>query len=119
MAAPRKNAQPINTNSGGSTPMTEDEKARVAAAEQQPEQTPNPAPTDGEANTGDDQSDGTDYAALAAEAAHDALAADPGTEDVTLGKDVGGHRAGDTITVTHGSADYLREQGYLEDHDED
>lgn len=39
------------------------------------------------------------------------------TEDVVLIREAGGHKAGDTITVTRGAADYLREQGYAEGDD--
>lgn len=107
MAAPRKTTQPVNTNSGDTTPMTDEEKERVAAAEQQPEQTPHPEPDDT-----------IDYAKLAAEAAHSAPKP-PTSEEVTLAKEVGGHKSGATITVTPGAAEYLREQGYVDDGDGD
>jgi len=48
------------------------------------------------------------------------VAADPvttqaRTEDITLTREAGGHKEGDTITVTHGAAEYLREHGYVYD----
>lgn len=107
MAAPRKTTPET-------TPVTDEEKARTAAAEQQPEPTPTP-PTEVE-KAGVAPAD-TERANAAAEEL--AAAPDDGTEDVTLEKDAGGHRAGDTITVTHNAADFLREQGYVADHDED
>jgi len=108
MAAPRKTTQPANTESGdNTTPLTEEEKVRVAAAEQQAEQTPHPEPTT-------EPADPIDYAKLAAEAAQSAPKP-PTSEEVTLTKEVGGHKSGATITVTPGSAEYLREQGYVED----
>lgn len=109
MAAPRKTTAPETT-----TPMTDEEKARVAAAEQLPE--PTPAPPAEVEKAGVEPTD-TEQANAAADAL--AHAGDDGTEEVTLEKDAGGHRAGDTITVTHGAAAYLREQGYVADDDED
>ncbi len=108
MAAPRKNTEPVNTSSGDSTPMTDEEKVHVAAAEQQPEQTPHPEPTNDE----------SDQVAAAVADARAALTAST-TEDIVLLKEAGGHKAGDTITVTHGAADYLREQGYVETEDDE
>ncbi|QKS17305.1 hypothetical protein HUN59_14780 [Curtobacterium sp. Csp2] len=108
MAAPRKTQAETST-----TPMTDEEKARVAAAEQLPEPTPTP-PTEVE-KAGVEPTDTEQANAAADVIAH---AGDDGTEEVTLEKDAGGHRAGDTITVTHGAAAYLREQGYVLD-DED
>lgn len=85
-----------------------------------PEQ-PQPASADPEHIDEATTPDVIDYAAIAAEAARAARAAmtKPRTEDVILLREAGGHKAGDTITITHGAADYLREQGYVGTDDED
>lgn len=101
MAAPRKTQPETST-----TPTEQPEQPDEQPTPEQPEtEKAGVAPTDTEqANANVD------------EIAH---AGDDGTEEVTLEKDAGGHRAGDTITVTHGAAAYLREQGYVLDGDED
>ncbi|UXZ57078.1 hypothetical protein [Curtobacterium sp. Arg-1] len=47
------------------------------------------------------------------------LVAPSTTEEVTLSKEVGGHKSGATITVTPGAAEYLRQQGYVDSEGDD
>lgn len=94
MAAPRKTTQPVNTESGEeqaeqTTAATESEQSDLERA--------GVAPSDLE------------------QAKRDVALLTSTTEQVTLTKEAGGHKAGATITVTHGAAEYLREQGYVDD----
>lgn len=106
MAAPRK-TQHTSTDSSDTTSQPDEVTTeQTSAPATSTEQTAVIETTDGEQHTG--------------ELPASAIVEEPsGTEQVTLEKDAGGHRAGDTITVTHGAADFLREQGYVADHDED
>jgi len=112
MAAPRKTTQPVDTNSGDTEPQSTEDQARLAAAEQQPEQTPAPE------QQPEQTTDPVDHAAAAIADARTALTTST-TEDVVLVKEAGGHKSGDTITVTRGAAEYLREQGYVDSEDTD
>lgn len=125
-------AQPRTSTKTTSTPAQEDTvqdvRTELDKAAVEPETQVEAAPSAAALAAASNLSD-ADVSAIAArvvseiglaEVVDATVDADPGitqahTEDVTLTREAGGHKEGDTITVTHGAAEYLREQGYVYD----